>query len=118
MDEWWKDSQLIRGLEAALETAGYSGLTVGSFGVRIPTAEDNNMTIREKCDRKISSIRKVTNGFDIFLCGPNDAYEVFIRGDKPPGFLPFGGGEGDLADFRKTLEEFGKQLRRGLPLKP
>jgi DNA-binding beta-propeller fold protein YncE len=118
MGEWWKDPQLISALQLALDTAGIRGLKVGYLGVRITTDKDEQMTLGNMCSTKTSSIRKDTQGFDIYLCSPSGAFEVFIHGDKPPVFLPLGDEKGDLSDINRQLEEFGNQLRRGLPLEP
>ena len=119
MDEWWKDPQLIRALQLALDTAGYRGLKVGSFGVRISTDKDGQMTLGDMCSTKTSSIRKDAHGFDIYLCSPSGAFEVFIREDKVPVFLPMSENKAaGPVDIKRQLEEFGNQLRRGLPLEP
>ncbi len=115
MDEWWKDQQFRRALDNALDLADWRGLSVGPFGVRIATDEDGKMTLSERCEAKLSSVRKEGQGLDIYMCGPAGPLELFVRGEQI-GFLPVEGKDkpSDRAAIRKQIQEFGEQLRRGL----
>jgi hypothetical protein len=112
-DEWWKDSQLVDALSEAVDRAGWRGLTVGSFGVRVATEEDGQMTIGGMCASRISSVRRDKYGFEIYLCGPIGAFDVFIRKENLH-FLPITENKADITDIRKQIKEFGDQLRLGL----
>jgi hypothetical protein len=111
MDEWWKDHALRRALDKALVSAGWGGLSVGPFGVRIANAEDGGKTIRILCAENISCVRLDGNGYTVLMNSPAGSLEFIVRGYEAV-FLPADGRE--LEGIRDQIRLFGDQLRQGL----
>ncbi len=111
MEEWWKDRKLRRALDKALISAGWGGLSVGPFGVRIANADDGGKPIRILCAENISCVRLDGNGYTVLMNSPAGSLEFIVRGYEAV-FLPADGR--DLEGIRDQIRLFGEHLRQGL----